>query len=134
MSGYVYLIGNERFQWYKIGKAKNAEIRVENLGILLPFKLKIFGIWKAQNHTLMESALHELYAQSRINGEWFTFSKKSIEQIYFSIPTEACIFWHNDPDKTSKFSKFSNMERDVLSPKPKGIKMEILEIAPRNNP
>lgn len=131
MSGYVYLIGNDRFQWYKIGKSKDAQVRVEHLGILLPFKLKIFGIWKAQNHTLMESALHEQHTTSRINGEWFTFSKKQVEELHLSIPTVACVFWHTDPNSTSEFSTFSNMERDILSPKSKCVKMDIPQLAPR---
>jgi hypothetical protein len=117
MEGYVYLIGTERFQWYKIGKSRTPEIRVGNLGILLPFKIQIFGIWKAQNHSLMESALHEQYAKTRINGEWFTFSKQTVKDLYSSIPAEACIFWHAHHNG-SKHSKFSNMARDVMSPKP----------------
>ena len=41
MEGFVYLIGSPLFGWYKIGKSKTPEVRVSNLGILLPFKLKI---------------------------------------------------------------------------------------------
>ena len=76
MSGYVYLIGSPTFGWYKIGKSKTPEVRVKDLGILLPFKLHIIGVWAAENHHLMETALHEMYASCRINGEWFEFSKK----------------------------------------------------------
>jgi len=36
MIGYVYLIGSPTFGWYKIGKSRKPEIRIENLGILLP--------------------------------------------------------------------------------------------------
>lgn len=74
--GYVYLIGTPVFGWYKIGKSKTPEIRIKDLGILLPFKIKILGVWEAQNHHLMESTLHEMYDERRINGEWFEFSKK----------------------------------------------------------
>ncbi len=131
MSGYVYLIGNSTFHWYKIGKAKTPEIRVSDLGILLPFKIKIFGIWKAQNHSLMETALHERYAKARINGEWFTFSDKSVQEIYTTIPYDACVFWHTWKTE-SVFSKFSNMEKDILSPKPKCVKQEIIQVARRS--
>jgi hypothetical protein len=110
MGGYVYLIGNERFQWYKIGKSRTPEIRVGNLGVLLPFKVQIFGVWRAQNHSLMESALHEQHATSRINGEWFTFSKQKVKDIYRSIPAEACIFWH-DHHKESEFSTGTSCRR-----------------------
>lgn len=117
MAGYVYLIGNDRFHWFKIGKSKTPEIRVTNLGVLLPFKIKVFAIWKADNHHKMESALHEIHADARINGEWFTFSDKRVNAIYESIPREACIFWHLQQNE-SVFSNFSNMESDRLSPKP----------------
>ena len=35
MAGYVYLIGNSIFGWYKIGKSISPEIRIKDLGILL---------------------------------------------------------------------------------------------------
>lgn len=50
MSGYVYLIGSPIFGWYKIGKSITPEVRIKNLGILLPFKIDIICIWKAENH------------------------------------------------------------------------------------
>jgi len=56
MAGYVYLIGTPIFGWYKIGKSITPEIRVKDLGILLPFKIKVMAIWKAENHHLMESS------------------------------------------------------------------------------
>ena len=59
MSGYVYLIGSPLFGWYKIGKSKTPEIRVNHLGILLPFKIHIIGVWSAKNHSLLETTLHE---------------------------------------------------------------------------
>jgi len=68
MEGYVYFIGTPVFGWYKIGKSKTPEVRVKDLGILLPFKVHIIGVWKAKNHTLMESSLHEMYKDKRING------------------------------------------------------------------
>ena len=76
MAGYVYLIGTTTFGWYKIGKSITPEIRIKDLGILLPFKITIIGVWKAVNHHLMEKTLHEIYASSRINGEWFEFTAK----------------------------------------------------------
>lgn len=124
MAGYVYLIGNSRFHWFKIGKSKTPEVRVAHLGVLLPFKLKVFAIWKAENHHMMESALHQMHADARINGEWFSFSDTRVETIYRSIPSEACIFWHLQQTE-SVFSNFSNMEKDVLSTKPQAIQYQV---------
>jgi hypothetical protein len=124
MSGYVYLIGNDKFHWFKIGKSKTPEIRVGNLGILLPFKIKVFAIWKADNHHKMESALHEIHADARINGEWFSFSDKRVQAIYESIPREACVFWHCQQTE-SAFSNFSNMEKDIISTKPPIVQYQV---------
>ena len=109
--GYVYLIGTPVFGWYKIGKSKTPEIRVKNLGILLPFKVQVIGVWKAKNHHLMETSLHEIYDSHRINGEWFAFSKAMANDVFYSIPSDARVY----PATNSILSldKFSNIEQDT---------------------
>ena len=124
MAGYVYLIGNDRFHWFKIGKSKTPEVRVTNLGVLLPFKIKIFAVWKAENHHKMETALHEIHADARINGEWFSFSDDRVKSIHQSIPSEACVFWHEQQTESS-LTHFSNMEMDRLSTKPPVIQYQV---------
>jgi hypothetical protein len=112
MAGYVYLIGNPTFRWYKIGKSKTPELRIQNLGILLPFKIEVIGIWKAQNHSLMESTLHEQFKANRINGEWFYFPKKEVMALFESLPGSVRIFpAENSPD--SIFKTFSNIDQDL---------------------
>ena len=69
-SGYVYLIGSPIFGWYKIGKSITPEVRIKDLGILLPFKIHVIGVWGAKNHHQLERALHEIHKDRRINGEW----------------------------------------------------------------
>lgn len=115
MSGYVYLIGTPVFGWYKIGKSKTPEVRIKDLGILLPFKIHIIGIWAAKNHTLMESSLHDIYSEKRINGEWFEFSKKEVMELFNYIPSETRIF----PTHMSSTSldKFSNIDEDKKNSK-----------------
>ena len=124
MAGYIYLIGNDRFHWFKIGKSKTPEVRVTNLGVLLPFKIKVFAVWKAENHHKMEATLHEIHADARINGEWFSFSDARVKAIYEAIPREACVFWHEQQNE-SALSAFSNMEKDRLSTKPPTIKYRV---------
>jgi hypothetical protein len=68
---YVYLIGSRKFCWYKIGKAKNPRIRVSSLGILLPFRVALFGLWSTCKGLTTERMMHEKYAEYAINGEWF---------------------------------------------------------------
>ena len=104
MAGYVYLIGSTKFGWYKIGKSIDANVRVKDLGILLPFKIRVLQVWKADNHHLMEKALHELYASNRINGEWFEFTKDEVTTLIENIPTEA---------RVEGFDAFSNLHEDT---------------------
>jgi hypothetical protein len=105
MSGYVYLIGNPLFNWYKIGKSITPEIRIKDLGILLPFKIKVMSVWKAENHHLMETTLHDIYKKNRINGEWFEFTGDDIGKIINSIPEEARVYLDNT-------DRFSNIDED----------------------
>jgi len=105
MSGYVYLIGTSTFGWYKIGKSKTPEVRVANLGILLPFKVKVYRVWRAENHHLMERTLHEMYAANRINGEWFEFDGKQIKNLIDSIPVETVV-------SSEALDSFSNLHED----------------------
>lgn len=108
MSGYVYLIGNSIFGWYKIGKSIKPEVRIKDLGILLPFKIKVYSVWIAKNHHLMESSLHEIYSNNRINGEWFEFTGEEIGKLINSIPAETQIYNDNT-------DKFSNIDIDTKS-------------------
>lgn len=109
--GFVYLIGTPIFGWYKIGKSITPEVRIKDLGILLPFKISIIGVWRANNHHLMESTLHEMYSQHRINGEWFEFSKKKLYEVIAAIPSETLVY----PSDNShlKLDKFSNIFEDT---------------------
>lgn len=110
MSGYVYLIGNSIFGWYKIGKSISPEIRIKALGILLPFKIKVYSVWKAENHHLMESTLHQIYNDNKINGEWFEFSGESLSNLIESIPSETRIYLDNN-------DRFSNVNEDTKNEK-----------------
>jgi hypothetical protein len=115
MSGYVYLIGSYRYKWFKIGKSRVPDIRIKDIGVLLPFKIEIVAIWKAKNHSLLESILHEKYAKNHINGEWFKFGEENVTQILKHLPEEARIYPKYNNQEESKFAKFSNIieERSV---------------------
>jgi hypothetical protein len=123
--GYVYLIGTPTFGWYKIGKSITPEIRIKDLGILLPFKLQVIGVWKAKNHHLMEKALHEMYSASRINGEWFEFTGKDAYQVFNNIPEETRIY--PLPNIAHSFDRFSNVNQDTKkSNKVLGVRVQKL--------
>lgn len=112
--GYVYLIGSSRFGWYKIGKSKTPNMRVKQLGILLPFKVEVFAIWKSDNHSLLETLFHEKYLGNAINGEWFSFNRKQAEKIILEYPPyNAERVFPTAATIGSNFSTFSNLKEDV---------------------
>lgn len=107
MAGHVYLIGSSRFKWYKIGKSRNATIRLSQLGILLPFKVEVFAIWKTDSFHDLEQTLHDRYAKHRLNGEWFFLQKDQVRDLV----AELSIF------ATFNASNFTNIDyKSVKSP------------------
>ena len=80
MSHYVYLIGNEKYGWYKIGVSVKPERRMRELNV--PFELKIFRQIQVANQGQsydLEGELHFWFGGSRINQdrtfgprEWFS--------------------------------------------------------------
>ena len=110
MIGYVYLIGSPTFGWFKIGKSKSPEVRVQNIGVLLPFKIEVIGVWKSDRHSWLEAHLHEKYTDSRINGEWFKFENHEVKAIesYLTMYLSASA-------RVVGFDAFSNVEQDDLS-------------------
>lgn len=114
MAGHVYLIGTRKYGWYKIGKSSNATIRVTHLGILLPFRVEVIAIWKANNHHELEKLLHEKYDLHRINGEWFGFSEQQVNEMVESMKMAA----------VSILANFSNIEAYVEARDRKRTKKE----------
>lgn len=127
ISGYVYLIGTPIFGWYKIGKSKTPEVRVKDLGILLPFKIKVIGVWKAENHHLLESSLHEIYSEFRINGEWFEFQKKEVYKIADSIPSCSRVY-PADGNIKHELDSFSNVFEDTSRLNPKKEERRVIGV------
>lgn len=127
MSGYVYLIGTSVFGWYKIGKSKTPEVRIKDLGILLPFKIRVFRVWKAVDHSRMERALHEMYAANKINGEWFQFTKIQLKVLFDKIPDETLVFGNDALDHFSNIQEDSRQaEGSNYSGKVLGVKIQKL--------
>jgi hypothetical protein len=114
--GYVYLIGSKQFHWYKIGKTSDAKIRVSQLGVLLPFRIEIFALWKTSAPSVIERQLHEKYAAHRINGEWFGFTTEEREGLI------ADMLWAS----TDHDVKFENLPNDY-APEGKRIHFKYLK-------
>jgi len=105
--GYVYLIGSRRFGWYKIGRTRYAQIRVQDLGVLLPFKIAVFAIWKTPNPDRLESYLHREFSANAINGEWFGFEWEKIHEILsLVLPFQAALI------ESEYSATYSNVHED----------------------
>lgn len=110
MAGYVYLIGSRVFRWYKIGKSRTPEVRIKDLGILLPFKIEVIGVWRAANHTALEKELHDKYRYCQVNGEWFSFVDNEAEKLFQVLPESMRVYPTESLD--SVLSSFSNVYED----------------------
>jgi len=73
---YVYFIQCKgKHGPIKIGKAKDANKRMENLQTANPYKLKLLAIIKCESceHALrIEKKLHKMFNGYRLHGEWFS--------------------------------------------------------------
>jgi hypothetical protein len=113
MQGYVYLIGSKTFHWYKIGRSKHPAIRIQDLGILLPFKIEVFAVWRAESYKSLESLLHTKYKENRINGEWFSFDRYELRAVILDVPYVLV--------QSSELVSFTNMEEDLIKPLTKNL-------------
>ena len=108
-SGYVYLLGSSKFGWFKIGKAIDAQLRVRHLGILLPFKIELFALWKTSDPLRLERLMHLKYSSASINGEWFSFNQFELYDVLRdSQPIDSQLV-----EKSEIFT--SNIRRDVVN-------------------
>ncbi|MEV6547973.1 GIY-YIG nuclease family protein [Streptomyces sp. NPDC051597] len=75
VSRWVYLVGSALTRPVKIGVAKNAEARLDELRVGSPVPLHL--IWKTRGGRALEASLHEYLAPYRIHGEWFDFGDEN---------------------------------------------------------
>lgn len=84
--GWVYLISDGGWA-YKIGWARNPEKRLAFLQTGHPEKLRIVAVIDGSREK--ERELHELFAASRIRGEWFVQDRELTG--YFEDHGNVCI-------------------------------------------
>lgn len=69
---YIYIAKESCSKRYKIGISKNPEQRIKNLNTGNPEKLTLIHSYKATEEGFKsESIVHALYADKRLNSEWF---------------------------------------------------------------
>jgi hypothetical protein len=69
---------------YKIGFTKNkVDKRVKQLKTGNPFEFKIESVFEAKEYgTLIETTLHKIYENQKIDGEWFNLNEEQINNFY----------------------------------------------------
>ncbi len=90
--GNVYLLAAGGY--HKIGRAKVVSDRVRQLGILLPYPVEIAHHFPCENHVQSERALHKMFADKRVRGEWFALEESDIALIQnISFMRGAAVEW-----------------------------------------
>lgn len=81
----VYILECRGF--YKIGKTADLNTRLKNVQTTNPFDVQVAHAIFTENHSQVESALHELFAESRTTGEWFNLGLRDLARIRsMSVP------------------------------------------------
>lgn len=80
--GYVYVIAAETEQrWYKVGRAQCPDDRLKQIGMLLPFPVRLVASYECPDAAAAEGEVHQLLAAQRINGEWFDLTDDDLAGI-----------------------------------------------------
>lgn len=69
---HVYLVGNKKLNYYKVGVAVNIQKRIN--GLSSPFEVELMAHIALKNRFQaldVEAGLHRLYLKKNIRGEWF---------------------------------------------------------------
>lgn len=79
--GYVYLLKSEN-GFYKIGKTKDINKRLEQIQKEYPVKIKLIHFIKTDDYTALENKFHRAYDQYRTDTtEWFKLPEKAVDEI-----------------------------------------------------
>jgi hypothetical protein len=79
-ASFVYLILAEN-GLIKIGKSNDVYGRLKSLDTSSPLKLSLLFYIETMNADELEDALHGIYDDKRIKGEWFSLSDEDVKEI-----------------------------------------------------
>ena len=81
-AGYVYVIQDmSHSQQYKIGRTNHPASRLNRFGVELPIKTEVIAILRTDNAPALERRLHQKFASSQTEGEWFALDAAQIDEI-----------------------------------------------------
>ena len=92
MAGSVYVFGNEKLHWYKIGMSQDPECRFKDIAGGVPFKIEIIASFPVQKPRAMEKLLHERFAAKRSGHEWFKLTPDDLRDLFNVAGYESLMF------------------------------------------
>lgn len=78
---YVYVIRMGRKNMFKIGKTNDPQGRLTSLQTASPFKLSLTNVFRADNASAAEEALHAALIELQMEGEWFSLTNEQKEAL-----------------------------------------------------
>lgn len=75
--GHVYLIRTEN-NLYKIGKARDINARLKPFGVNFPMKWELIHSFPADDYSIAEALLHEMFSDKQEVGEWFSLDPDDV--------------------------------------------------------
>jgi hypothetical protein len=87
-TGYVYLLGNKSFCFYKIGLTQSLEtpgVRFKTIQQGVPFDLEVCRYWYVKYVHAFERLLHYTFESKNIRGEWFKFEAEELDGVIATI-------------------------------------------------
>lgn len=97
--GFVYLAHQDNTPYYKIGVSNNVERRLASLQTSSPSKIVLIKSIRTDRYEHYEGELHERFAASRLNGEWFSFDRATLGSVIRAMDA----ITNSDPAITGTF-------------------------------
>lgn len=79
-AGYIYLLRSDN-GYYKIGKTVDIDKRVKEITREYPVFIQRIHYFKTGQMTKVESFLHKLFSEFKLQGEWFRLQKGHLDYI-----------------------------------------------------
>jgi len=109
--GSVYLLFAEN-GLYKIGKTMNLAQRVAVLRQMIPLKIDLIHVIESNDCHWAERMLHERFARSKVQGEWFDLDSEDITYIKNISRLDAPDNWRGSREPKSKWHHDSSTYHD----------------------
>lgn len=102
---YLYFVSAEAHNFpVKIGTTRNRFTRFRSIQVSLPYKLVLLGIVAIKNQTT-EWAIHKMFAQDRLEGEWFARTPRLMEFIETAVANDTTNWEETGKSATTQLAR-----------------------------